>query len=93
MAVSGPPRQLALIVPYRLLRKINPSVESVFSPIQKLVISLSLSDIGAGSETGFSNVGSSSSSCDSRGSTLSTRPSMEGRFSTDFLLATDVSFL
>lgn len=71
---------------YRLLRKINPSVDSVLSPIQKQVMSLSLSD-RAGSGAGFSKVGSSSSSCDSRGSTLSTRPSIEGRFSTASVLA------
>ena len=87
------PTRSAFVVPYRLLRKINPNVESVLSAIQKHVISLSLSDIGVGSVTGFSNVGSSSSSWDSRGSMLSTRPSMEGRFSTACLSVVDLYFL
>jgi hypothetical protein len=68
---------------YRLLRNISPRVDSVLMEIQKHVISLSLSETGEGS-TGFSYVGSSSisNSVLSRGSTLSTRPSVEGRFST-----------
>jgi hypothetical protein len=83
--IHGPARA------YFLLRKIRPSVESVLIAIQKHVISFSLRGRGAASTTGFSMYGSSSSSCDSRGSMLSTRPSVEGRFSTvdaiRFLLA------
>lgn len=78
------------MLPYRLLKKIKPRVERVLSAIQKHVISFSLSDTGVGSVKGFSKVGSSSSSWDSRGSTLSTRPSIEGRFSTACLSVPDV---
>lgn len=39
---------------YRLLRKTNPSVESVLRAIQKHVINLSFSVSGAGSGAGFS---------------------------------------
>jgi hypothetical protein len=90
---AGSPLAL-LHVAYRLLRKIKPSVESVLSAIQKHVISFSLSGTGEGSTVkGFSKVGSSSSSWDSRGSTLSTRPSIEGRFSTVCLSVPDVFHL
>lgn len=66
-----------------MLRKISPNVDSVFTDIQKHVMILSFRDTGDGS-AGFSYVGSSSisNSVLSRGSTLSTRPSVEGRFST-----------
>lgn len=76
---------------YRLLRKIRPNVDKVLTEIQKHVISLSLSDTGDGS-AGFSYVGSSSisNSVLSRGSTLSTRPSVEGRFSTAVGVSQDV---
>lgn len=67
---------------YRLLRKMRPSVEKVLRAIQKHVISFSLRASGAAGSAGFSYVGSSSSSSDSLGSTLSTRPSVEGRLST-----------
>ena len=58
-------------------------MDRVLTAIQKQVMIFSLSGIAAGSE-GASYLGSSSrssSSCDDRGSMLSTRPSVEGRFS------------
>jgi len=75
---------------YRLLRNTRPSVVKVFTAIQNMVMSFSRSGIEAAS-VGVSYLGSSSSSfssCDSRGSMLSTRPSVDGRFSA----AQDVSF-
>lgn len=71
----------------------RPRVENVFTAIQKHVISLSLSVTGAASVTGFSTYGSSSSSSslEFRGSMLSTRPSVEGRFSTISAVSQKVS--
>jgi len=81
MVVSDVCRDVALA--HFLLRKIRPRVDRVLSAIQKHVISFSLRGSGGCSVVaGFSTYGSSSSSWDSRGSMLSTRPSVEGRFST-----------
>lgn len=52
----------------------------VLRKIHRLVMSFSLRGIAGGS-SGASYVGNSCNSCDPRGSMLSTRPSVEGRFS------------